>query len=111
MIHLSCPGCGRGGRVPEAKVGTRLHCVKCDAVFHVLPNGTVVLGEPPSSKPRKGGAYHRIEEIQSDAPPEPSGAVELVDRMPLPLLLGLGVFLIVAIGWAVRAWIAQPPTS
>jgi hypothetical protein len=110
MIRLNCPSCGRGGRIPNNKVGTRLHCAKCDAVFHVQPNGAVVAGEPPSSRPKKGDAYHRIEDIAPDAPPEPSGAVEMVERMPLPLLLGLGLFLLIALGWAVQTWLLPRPS-
>ena len=47
MIPMSCPGCGRPGTIPPDKLNSRMHCKKCDAVFHMDATGHIVLGEPP----------------------------------------------------------------
>jgi hypothetical protein len=47
---MNCPACGAGGRVPRDKIGTRLVCKKCLQVFHLLPSGQAVLGDPPAPK-------------------------------------------------------------
>jgi hypothetical protein len=46
MIPMACPNCGRRGNVPVDRLNSRLHCKKCDAVFHLDSSGRVVLGEP-----------------------------------------------------------------
>jgi hypothetical protein len=53
VIPIACPNCGRRGNVPPDKLNARLHCKKCDAVFHLDTSGHVVLGEPggPPKKP------------------------------------------------------------
>jgi ribosomal protein S27E len=51
MIPITCPNCGRKGTIPNERVNTRMHCKKCDAVFHMQKGGKVVLGEPGVAKP------------------------------------------------------------
>ncbi len=46
MIRMICPSCNRRGNVPPSEVNKRLHCKKCDAVFHLDTEGQVHLGEP-----------------------------------------------------------------
>src|SRR5436305_2036190 len=46
MIPMSCPNCGRRGSVPPDRLNTRMHCKKCDAVFHMDSSGKIMLGEP-----------------------------------------------------------------
>lgn len=48
MIPMACPSCGRGGNVPNDKLNTRLHCKKCDTIFHIDMSGHIMLGEPVS---------------------------------------------------------------
>ena len=50
MIDMTCPSCGRAGRVPRDKVNTRLVCKKCNRVFHLTATGVPLLGEPPAVK-------------------------------------------------------------
>ncbi len=49
MIEMQCPACGADGRVPNAKVNTRLVCRKCLKVFHLTPSGRAVLGNPSAA--------------------------------------------------------------
>ena len=56
MIPMSCPSCGRRGNVPLDRLNTRMHCKKCDAVFHLDATGKPVLGEPKAVKGGKSGA-------------------------------------------------------
>jgi hypothetical protein len=53
MIPMACPSCGRRGSVPQDKINSRLHCKKCDAIFHMDVEGHVVMGEP--GRPAKPG--------------------------------------------------------
>jgi hypothetical protein len=57
MIPMACPSCGRRGRVPPDRLNTRMHCKKCDAVFHMDRSGKIVLGDPDEvargKKPKK----------------------------------------------------------
>jgi hypothetical protein len=55
MIPMSCPSCGRRGNIPLDRLNTRMHCKKCDAVFHLDATGKPVMGEPKSSKANKSG--------------------------------------------------------
>ena len=50
MIDMTCPSCGRAGRVPRDKINMRLVCKKCNRVFHLTPQGVAILGEPPAVK-------------------------------------------------------------
>lgn len=53
MIPMVCPNCGRRGSVPPDKLNARLHCKKCDTIFHMDVSGHIVLGEPG----RASGAF------------------------------------------------------
>lgn len=55
MIPITCPTCGRRGTIPNERVNTRMHCKKCDAVFHMEKSGKILLGEPGAAKSGKGG--------------------------------------------------------
>ena len=55
MIPMSCPNCGRRGNIPLDRLNTRMHCKKCDAVFHLDASGKPVMGEPKSAKANKPG--------------------------------------------------------
>lgn len=57
MIPMACPNCGRRGSVPPDKLNSRLHCKKCDAVFHMDASGHVVLGEPGSSERKSDSVF------------------------------------------------------
>jgi hypothetical protein len=56
MIPLACPQCGRRGSIPADKMNSRLHCKKCDAVFHLDPLGHILLGEPGRAMAQPGGS-------------------------------------------------------
>jgi hypothetical protein len=101
MIHLNCPNCGRRGSVPEAKRYARLHCVKCDAVFHVATNGQVMLGEPGKGKPAKLGDPNRSLEETEASQEDP---IELITQLPWPLLVVFVVALAVGLGWVLGLW-------
>ncbi len=55
MIPITCPTCGRKGTIPNERVNTRMHCKKCDAIFHMDKSGKILLGEPGAAKAAKGG--------------------------------------------------------
>jgi hypothetical protein len=46
MIEMACPNCGRRGKVPFERLGSRLHCKKCDAFFRLDATGRAVLDDP-----------------------------------------------------------------
>lgn len=100
MIHLNCPNCGRRGIVPDTKIYTRLHCSKCDVVFHVEHDGRVVLGEPGSARKAKLGDPDKP--LAPTAEPESVQPSDLLDRMPAPILFGLLAFIALALIWAFR---------
>ena len=86
MIPMSCPSCGRKGNVPLDRLNTRMHCKKCDAIFHLDPSGKPVLGEPPAAKGSKGAKGAR----NKNEPLDPIGilASKLV-KTPKPIWMGL----------------------
>ncbi|MDB5352520.1 MAG: hypothetical protein JWN86_3767 [Planctomycetota bacterium] len=93
MIPMSCPSCGRRGNVPLDRLNTRMHCKKCDAVFHLDATGKPVLGEPPTVKGSKSKTSR-----PKDEPLDPIGivAAKLAYTpkpvwMTLLVALGLGV--------------------
>ncbi len=69
MIPMSCPSCGRRGNVPLDRLNTRMHCKKCDAVFHLDATGKPVLGEPKAAKGGKSASKSR----SKDEPLDPIG--------------------------------------
>ena len=76
MIPMSCPSCGRRGNVPLDRLNTRMHCKKCDAVFHLDATGKPVLGEPKAAKGGKNAAKGR----SKDEPLDPIGMHRLEAR-------------------------------
>jgi hypothetical protein len=91
MIPMSCPSCGRKGNVPLDRLNTRMHCKKCDAVFHLDATGKPALGEPPSSK---GSKAARAAARAKEEPLDPIGIVasKLV-KVPKPIWIGLASLL------------------
>jgi hypothetical protein len=90
MIPMSCPSCGRRGNVPLDRLNTRMHCKKCDAVFHLDPTGKPILGEPPPPKGSKAakGAKDKNE------PLDPIGIVAgKLAKIPRPIWYTLGAIL------------------
>jgi ribosomal protein S27AE len=104
MIHLNCPNCGRRGIVPDTKLYTRLHCSKCDVVFHVEHNGQVLLGEPGGKRKPKAGDPDQPLTVGEEDEEETLAPSELIERMPTPILVTLVVFLLMALAWGVRAY-------
>ena len=110
MIHLNCPNCGRRGIVPNSKIYTRLHCSKCDAVFHVEHNGQVQLGEPGGKSKRKlGDPDQPLTPTETEE--EGFTAADFVERMPTGILVGLVVFVLAALAWAIRAYLVSGKAS
>lgn len=46
MVPMTCPSCNRRGNIPRSEANKRLHCKKCNAVFHLDDHDQVHLGEP-----------------------------------------------------------------
>lgn len=91
VIPMSCPNCGRHGNVPNDRLNTRLHCKKCDAVFHLDLSGKVVLGEPGGTGKNKPKAV--VEKGEFD----PIGDLaESIMRIPKAVRYAIGV--IAAVG-------------
>lgn len=67
MIPMACPNCGRRGNVPPDKLNARLHCKKCDAVFHMDMSGHIVLGEPGADKKKPDSIFG----LKTSAAPKP----------------------------------------
>ena len=70
MIPMSCSQCGQRGKRPPHRLGTRMSCRKCHAVFHMDRTGHIMLGEPEGENGRKSKARK---------PKQPEGQVR-VDR-------------------------------
>lgn len=71
MIPMACPNCGRRGTVPPDRLNTRMHCKKCDAVFHMDPSGKIMLGEPDADKQ----ARRKAQKAAEGEPFDPIGAL------------------------------------
>jgi hypothetical protein len=97
MIPMSCPSCGRKGNVPLDRLNTRMHCKKCDAVFHLDASGKPMLGEPPAAK---GSKAARAAARAKNEPLDPIGMVasKLV-KVPKPIWIGLAVVLGLFVAW------------
>ena len=92
MIPMSCPSCGRRGNVPLDRLNTRMHCKKCDAVFHLDATGKPVLGEPAPPKGSKGKGGR-----DKNEPLDPIGIVAgKLAHIPKPIWMTL---LVVFAGW------------
>ncbi len=89
MIPMSCPNCGQRGNVPPDRLGTRMSCRKCQAVFHMDRTGHIMLGEPVDEDGRK---------TKARKPKRPKGQRESIDlgfvqtfkTAPMPAKIGLG---------------------
>lgn len=118
MIPITCPTCGRKGTIPNERLNTRMHCKKCDAVFHMDKSGKVMLGEPGAAKPAKGGPPGKSTGAKTaKAPPkkrqtdsEGSGLSEMLAMVPLwakvAVLLG-----VLAVGVIASGVLTPPPTD
>ncbi len=93
MIPMTCPACGRRGNVPPNKMNARLHCKKCDAVFHMDMTGQAVLGEPGSEAAKAHRPARAREPITFRMGPSS------LTRVPWPLKLGVGVVVLAALAW------------
>jgi hypothetical protein len=105
VIPIACPNCGRRGNVPPDKLNSRLHCKKCDAVFHMDASGHVVLGEPGSEKKSSSSRF-----AMPTAAPEP---MELGQNLALAwkgLPMAVRVLLVVVLigGGALLAGVRMP---
>ena len=110
MIPMACPSCGRRGNVPLDRLNTRMHCKKCDAVFHLDASGKPILGEPPAARRAKGGG--RPGARAKNEPLDPIGIVATkIANLPRGVwyLLGtlLGAYLIY---FAYQSYGPQPLT-
>jgi hypothetical protein len=105
MIPMSCPSCGRRGNVPLDRLNTRMHCKKCDAVFHLDNTGKPVMGEPKSAKTGKAGrsgnesGYDQL---------DPIGIVaSKIAKVPKPVWMFFGA--IIGIGVLYETWLYVKP--
>jgi len=86
MFPMSCPSCGRKGNIPLDRLNTRMHCKKCDAIFHLDATGKPLLGEPPSVKGTKGAKGAR----SKNEPLDPIGIVAAkLAKTPKPIWMTL----------------------
>ena len=109
MIPMSCPSCGRRGNIPLDRLNTRMHCKKCDAVFHLDATGKPVMGEPKSAKTNKSGrAGAHAPSDQFD----PIGIIaSKIMKVPKPIWLGLGGLLSAFLLYGMYAGIKSLPKS
>jgi hypothetical protein len=91
MIPMNCPGCGRPGTIPPDKLNSRMHCKKCDAVFHMDANGRIVLGEPsrPGDKPKGAKVFKRAKQTKTTNPD--ISISNLIKSVPKPAWIVGGV--------------------
>ena len=109
MIPMSCPSCGRKGNVPLDRLNTRMHCKKCDAVFHLDASGKPLLGEPPAAK---GSKAARAASRAKNEPLDPIGILAAkLSRTPKPVWMTLGALLGVYLLWTLWSWFGPQPAS
>lgn len=109
MIPMSCPSCGRRGNVPLDRLNTRMHCKKCDAVFHLDATGKPVLGDPA---PPKGSKAAKASARASDEPLDPIGIVaEKLSHTPKPVWMTMLVLLVGWIGWTALGFFGSAPLN
>ena len=109
MIPMSCPSCGRRGNVPLDRLNTRMHCKKCDAVFHLDATGKPVLGEPA---PAKGSKAAKAAGRAKDEPLDPIGIIaEKLSHTPKPIWMGMLVLLGGWVLWTAYGFIGSAPLS
>lgn len=97
MVPMRCPSCGRKGNAPSDHANVRMHCPKCDAVFHMDKHGKVKLGEPVVEGHKDAGGHGRG---KSSDEPYATSITELVKKSPWPVKLVL-VGLVAAALWPV----------
>ncbi len=94
MISIECPKCGREGNVPLDRIGSRLTCRGCQAVFHMDSGGRMVLGEPGA--PNKKQPKPRTEASSKVAD---FNLAEAWNNIPKPARYGVPAFLAVFLAW------------
>ncbi len=103
MIPMSCPSCGRKGNIPLDRLNTRMHCKKCDAVFHLDASGKPVLGEPPAVK---GSKAARAAARAKNEPLDPIGIVAAkLAKTPKPVWMTMAGLLGIYMLWTVWGFI------
>ena len=108
MIPLSCPSCGRKGNIPLDRLNTRMHCKKCDAVFHLDATGKPLLGEPPAAKGSKAAKGARAK----NEPLDPIGIVAAkLAKTPKPVWMGLLIMLGLGLLYLVYGVVGPGPRS
>jgi hypothetical protein len=98
MLPIHCPNCGRRGSIPNDRYRGRLHCAKCDAVFHLDRAGHLMLGEPGAPRPDDGSPGAESARPGKDTTAD---AVRIPTWLAasLALMLAYGLFRLVA--WAI----------
>ncbi len=96
MYPITCPHCGRKGSIPNDHYRGRLHCAKCDAVFHMARNGHFVLGEPDDAPTPSG---------DSPAPRRiPAPVVQEGEQIPVSVVVCVVFVLIAVAAWLLGIW-------
>jgi hypothetical protein len=106
MLPVQCPGCGVNYRVPPNRLGSQLHCPKCNAYFYLDNTGNFLLGKRPKPVEEKS-AY-----AKAAAEPELNLLVHW-RRIPLAvralaIVAVVGVVGALAVQWANRARLNIP---
>ncbi len=113
MIPMSCPKCGKRGSVPPDRLGTRMSCRSCKAVFHMDQSGHIVLGEPvdenDTSKKRKKPKCPKGQREQIDL-----GFSDMLKTTPKPVKIAIGVVVVLLVpymlGFRPNFWVPIPDT-
>jgi HAMP domain-containing protein len=95
MVEIACPACGAAGRAPKDKILTRLVCRKCLKVFHVMPSGKTVLGEPPATGQKAAAVSQRT--VAADRTQDVDQWLDRVSKRfssPTSLILAVGLILL-----------------
>lgn len=113
MIPMTCPSCGRRGTAPSDRVNVRMHCPKCDAVFHMDKHGKVKLGEPRHHHDDQGHAEKDHEPVHKRAYDEPyaTSLTQLVLKSPWWVKLVLLGLIGAAIWPLVGPYLTPKPAS
>jgi hypothetical protein len=94
MIPMACPACGRKGTIPPDKLNARMHCKKCDAVFHMNSNGRVILGEPPHAGDKSDRKAGRARQTSGNVDLSLAGTLKAI---PTPVKVGAVVVAVAAL--------------
>ena len=102
MIPITCPCCGRTGKVPPDRFNAQLSCKRCHAHFYLNERGRLVLGTPPVA--RTAAASREV------APPVEIDLAETWRGIPRPAKLGVPCVVAALVGWTwFPNWSASPP--